>query len=149
MYRASYVLFALGLLAAVESHSRTGRLKSLFQDGTVWTNDGKKADEDWFAFTLDRAVPVQRVTFAHGKCEPAGGWFDTSAGKPKVQVQKAKDGPWMTAGELADYPETTAQSFNKSKLGQGGVRFVLTLDQPMQAFGVSVLGKPSCGDKPE
>ncbi|GDY11573.1 hypothetical protein LBMAG53_04510 [Planctomycetota bacterium] len=135
---------------AVESYSRTGRInKSLFQNGSVWTNDGKKADEDWFALALDNPVTINCVTFIHGKSEPPGGWFDTSAGKPKVQVKNEKGGPWITIGEFADYSDTTAETCNNKKLQQMGSPFVLTLDQPQSIFAVRVIGKPSCGNKPE
>ena len=72
------------------------------------TFNGMPANEDWYAVAVDEPITVGRVVFLHGKTFHDGGWFDASAGKPKVQIQAAKGGPWKTVGELADYPATTA-----------------------------------------
>ena len=68
---------------------------------TVWlTSAFGAAREDWFAVTLDAPAVIGRVVFMHGRNFHDGGWFDASAGKPKVQVLRDKGGPWETIGEL-------------------------------------------------
>ena len=44
------------------------------------------------------------MVFAHGKNFHDGGWFDTSAGKPQVQVKREKNGAWETVGTLERLP---------------------------------------------
>ena len=95
----------------------------------VTFNDKPRA-EDWFAVTLDEPVTVSRVVFAHGQTFHDGGWFDASAGKPRVQVKAAKDAAWETVGELKDYPATTATDAAGLK---GGERFTCQFAQPMKA----------------
>ena len=85
------------------------------------------------------------MVFTHGGTFHDGGWFDTSKGKPQVQVQAVKDGPWTTVGELADYPATTATD-NKSI--KNNTRFACTLATPVKALSVRVIGRPACGDVP-
>ena len=138
------------LQAGQESRSRQGNVNGSIIDGDPDTHavtfDGKPADEDWFAVTLDAAATVKRIVFMHGRTFHDGGWFDASAGKPKVQVQKEKGGAWETVGTLDEYPATTA---TESKGLADGQAFTLRLKEPIGVFGVRVAGKPACGDKPQ
>ena len=132
-----------------ESQSRFGNLSGSFTDDSFLTAaatfDGKPADEDWFAVTLDQPAPVSRVVFGHGRTFHDGGWFDASAGKPRIQIKAAPDAEWQTVGELPDYPATTASSPTNLK---GGESFTLRLPNPVTVVAVRVIGKPSSGDNP-
>lgn len=132
-----------------ESRSRLGNLAgSIIDDdplSAVVTFDGRPATEDWFAVTLDAPVAFRRVVFSHGKNFHDGGWFDTSAGKPRLQIQRDAGGAWETIGELAAYPVTTAGDGAGLKAGQA---FALRLEQPVRAAGVRVVGVPARGDHP-
>ena len=127
-----------------ESRSRQGNSKGSINDGDlgsfVVTFDGKPTKQDWFAVALAEPVRIGRVVFAHGQNFHDGGWFDASAGKPRVQVQRAKGGAWQTIGNLTDYPATTAVSDKGLKPGQ---IFTLRLSQPIQAVAVRVIGAPA------
>ena len=93
------------LPAVSESQSRMGNVKgSLIQGKLISTYTGTKQEQDWYAVTLAQASTVGWVVFTHGACWPNGGWFDASNGKPQVQVQAVKDGPWTTVGELRGLP---------------------------------------------
>jgi len=112
---------------------KNGVWGSLIDGGTVNTSDNTKQKQDWHEVTLAKPASVGRVVFLSGDKSSNGAWFDTSAGKPQVQVQTEKDGPWTTVGELASYPATTA---TEAKLVKSGAHFT------------STLAKPSCGNKP-
>jgi len=134
------------LPAVSESQSRIGNAKGSLIKGTlITTYDGSKQEQDWYAVTLAQASNVGWVVFTHGITVHDGGWFDTSKEKPKVQVQAVKDGPWMTVGELTDYPATTATD-NKSI--KNHARFACALATPVKALAVRVIGQPACGDVP-
>ncbi|MBV9867654.1 MAG: glycoside hydrolase family 127 protein [Abitibacteriaceae bacterium] len=132
-----------------ESRSRAGNLNNSINDGdagsAVVTFDTTRRDEDWFAVDVDAPVTVRRIVFAHGKSFHDGGWFDASAGKPRIQVQHEKGGAWETVGTLTDYPDTTATDAHGLKDGQ---MFTLKLQAPLQAVAVRVIGKPASGDNP-
>ena len=119
------------LANGTESRSRQGNQHGSINDddfdSIVVTFDGKTAKEDWFAVTLAAPVSVRRVVFAHGRNFPDGGWFDASAGKPRVQVQRDKGSAWETLGELSDYPATTATDNKQLTPGQS---FTLRLSNP-------------------
>ena len=138
------------LLDGQESRSRMGNVGGSIIDedlqSFVVTFNNKPRAEDWFAVTLDEPVTVSRVVFAHGQTFHDGGWFDASAGKPRIQVKTAKDAAWETAGELKDYPATTATDPAGLK---GGERFTCQFAKPMKVFAIRVLGKPACGDNPK
>jgi hypothetical protein len=138
------------LLDGQESRSRTGNVVGSINDedlqSFVVTFNNKPRAEDWFAVALDQPEPVSRVVFAHGQTFHDGGWFDASTGKPRIQVKATKDAAWETAGELNDYPATTATDPAGLK---GGERFTCQLAQPVKAFAIRVLGKPACGDNPQ
>ncbi|MCC6822683.1 MAG: glycoside hydrolase family 127 protein [Verrucomicrobia subdivision 3 bacterium] len=112
----------------------------------VANSDGKLAEEDWFAVELNEPVMVKRVVFAHGKTSANGGWFDATAGKPRVQVKRTKAGVWETVAEITDYPATTAK--NSAEM-EGGEHVICKLDRPIKTWGVRVVGKPASGDKPQ
>ena len=146
-------LLVTGNLLSVgqESRSRSGNVGGSIIDGDpdnyVVTFDGQMANEDWFAVTLDEAVSVKRVAFAPGKLFHDGGWFDASAGKPRIEVKRSKGAKWEPLGELATYPATTATS--AGSLPQGGDKtFTLTLAEPVKVVAVRIVGKPACGDSP-
>ena len=138
------------LLEGTESRSRKGNLDGSINDenpdSCVVTFDGKLADEDWFAVTLDEPATLARVLYVHGRNFPDGGWFDASADKPRIQIQASKGGAWENAGELKDYPATTTASPSKLR---GGDTFSCQLPAPVKVFGVRVVGKPASGNKPK
>jgi uncharacterized protein len=138
------------LLAGQEGRSRPGDLSGSIVDedlGTaVTTRDGKTAEEDWFAVQLPEPATVKRVLFAHGKTFHDGGWFDATAGKPRIQVQRAKGGAWETVAEFKDYPATTAR--NPEEM-EGGESVICTLAEPVKAWAIRVAGKPAGGDNPQ
>jgi hypothetical protein len=137
------------LLDGYESHSRMGNLGGSmidedFQTFVVSLRDGPGV-EDWFAVTLDEPVTANRIIFAHGRTFHDGGWFDASAGKPRIQVKAAADAPWETIVALSNYPATTAT--NPAGL-KGGERFACELASPIKVLAIRVIGKPSSGDNP-
>lgn len=138
------------LFEARESRSRPGNLDGCITDDdfqtAVVTFDGKPAQTDWFAVTLDEPAQVRRILFAHGKTFHDGGWFDASNGKPKVQVKPGKNAPWATVGELTDYPTTTQT--NPAGL-KGGEVFAFQLPGPTGVWAVRVTGRPAGGDNPQ
>ncbi len=133
-----------------ESRSRQGNQNGSINDGDlgsiVVTFDGQPANEDWYAVTLPEPATIQRIVFAHGSTFHDGGWFDTSNGKPRIQVRRTPNAKWETIGELTDYPSTTSTSAGGIHDGQ---TFTLRLASPVKAFAVRVIGKPSSGDNPQ
>ena len=135
-----------------ESRSRNGNVSgSILSDDPevfVVTFDNKRADLDWFAVESEHAKTVARIEFVNGHLFHDGGWFDASKGKPVVEVQRSKDGPWMQVGELTGYPNTTSE--NPAELANPSQRsFILKLPSPIKVFGVRVTGHPASGDRPE
>jgi uncharacterized protein len=132
-----------------ESRSRQGNVAGAISDGDpatfVVTFDNQAREEDWFAVTLDAPVTVRRVAYAHGKTFHDGGWFDASAGKPRIQVKREKNGAWETVGILDEYPATTAMDPRGLKDGQ---TFAFRLKEPQRVMGIRVVGKPASGDNP-
>ena len=118
-------------------------------DGNIYaavtTEGGPAAAEDWFAVTLPHPAPLARIVFYHGRVAKNGGWFDTSAGQPLVQIQTQAGGPWTTVGPLTAYPATTATGHGP--LGWND-RFEFNLPQPVTALAVRVIGRPAGGEKP-
>jgi hypothetical protein len=138
------------LLDGQESRSRIGNVGGSIIDedlqSFVVTFNNKRPAEDWYAVTLNEPVSIARVVFAHGQTFHDGGWFDASAGKPRVQVKPSPDAQWQTVGELKDYPATTATDPAGLK---GGECFACALASPMKVSAVRVIGKPASGDEPK
>ncbi|MCX6904168.1 MAG: glycoside hydrolase family 127 protein, partial [Verrucomicrobia bacterium] len=132
-----------------ESRSRQGNVSGSITDGSfesmVVTFDGRMTKEDWYAVALKEPVTIRRIVFAHGGNFHDGGWFNASAGKPKVQVRREKGGAWETVGELSSYPSTTATDNQGLKAGQP---FTLRLAAAIKAVAVRISGVPASGDNP-
>ena len=133
---------------AVTSASRQGNQDGEITDGDTETFrvtfDGKHADEDWYALSLPTSVTIGRVRFSHGKTFHDGGWFDTSAGKPTVQIRTTPNGEWQTVAALASYPTTTGTNAAGLLAGETfEVKF-----PPQKAFALRIVGKPASGDNP-
>jgi len=112
---------------------------------SVTTDDGTVATEDWFAVNLPQPVPVARIVFSQSEgtiWEKSGGWFDTSAGKPRIQVRRENSDKWETVGELSGYPVTDASSAPRIP---EATPFTLGLETPVRATAVRVIGAPSHG----
>ena len=111
------------LLDGMESRSRLGNQPGSIIDeelqSPVVTFDGQPSKEDWFAVTLDAPIAIRRVVFRHGKNFHDGGWFDASAGKPKVQIQREKGGAWETIGELARLPRHNGHQQREPRIRSG------------------------------
>ena len=140
--RVGESLFADG----IETQSRVGNVHESFTDGDPSTLSntftGSAEAEDWYQVALSGPVVVGRIVFRHGTAYHDGGWFDTSGGKPRVQVQHTKDGPWETVGALDTYPSTDASRDPGLKPGQAfELRF-----HPTLVIGIRIVGKPSHGD---
>ena len=137
------------LMDGIEVRSRKPNAGSIIDDNPetiASTFNTKRAPQDWFGVELDEPVTVGRVVFTHGKSFRDGGWFDTTGGKPRMEIQSAPKGPWVPLGDLADYPATTATSPGGLK---GGERITCQLPKPVALFGLRVIGKPAGGDNPK
>jgi uncharacterized protein len=137
------------LMDGIEVRSRKPNAGSIIDDNLqtfASTFDNKRAPQDSFGVQLDEPVTVQRVVFAHGKTFHDGGWFDTTKGKPQLEIQSAAKGPWAPLGELADYPAATATDPAGLK---GSERFTCQLPKPVDIYGLRVIGKPASGDSPK
>lgn len=135
-----------------ESRSRAGNGRGSIVDGdfnnVANTWDGEAAAEDWFAVTLEEPAIALRFVFTHGRSDHDGGWFDTQAGRPRVQVQRSVGGAWETVGVLEGYPATTAQDAATLGDPRANRSFTLELQAPVRFMAVRVVGKPASGDRP-
>jgi DUF1680 family protein len=122
---------------------------------------GQRGDPVWFAIFLPCATPISRVVFRHGAVLADGGWFDTSDGKPYVEVlrqplphgdksspEQIRQAPWERVAALDLYPATDAVSGGALKDGQP---FEVRLAEKMSVFVVRVVGRSggdhaSCGE---
>jgi len=121
-----------------------GCVNDAFQSMALTFNN-QRAAQDWYAVTVRSPIRIAEVVFYHGQTAFDGGWFDASAGKPRVQVKRQPEGDWETLSELKDYPATTATDPAGLK---GGDRFVCELTEPATVFGVRIIGPPACGNNP-
>ena len=137
-------LFSQGTATRSREGNRTGDIRNPAPGVFVVTFDGAKQEQDWYAIRLDSPVTVNEIRFTQGGLFHDGGWFDTSDGKPRIQVQKEPDGPWIDLATLAEYPSTTAA--NPGGLREGEKFHVVF--PPVRIYGVRVIGRPACGDNP-
>lgn len=136
-----------------ESRSRQGNVGGSINDGDrstyVVTFNGQSALEDYYAVVLDGPTEIRRVVFVAGNIFHDGGWFDATAGKPRIQVKRERGrlAPWEDVAEVSGYPATTATDCGPLK-DPARRAFAVQLLEPITVYGVRVIGKPACGDNP-
>lgn len=137
------------LLDGIENRSRKPQRGSIIDDDpgcVASTQSGRRAAEDWFSVELVRPVTIGRIVFVHGRTLPNGGWFDTSEGKPRLEIRKDPEGPWVLLARLESYPDTTAREAGGLRDGD---RFSVELPEAVEIHGLRVIGKPACGANPK
>jgi DUF1680 family protein len=129
-----------------EFYSRQGNVNGSIADGDPSTFrvtfDGKAQEEAFFGITIDQPVEIRRAIYVAGNVFHDGGWFDTTAGKPKLQVKNTAEGPWIEVGVFEDYPAATATDAKGIRPGR---RFTVKFD-PVEAVAIRIIGKPASGD---
>ena len=112
------------------------------------TQNGQKADEDWFGIELPSPKTAITFVFNHGQASESGGWFDTSAGKPVVEIKATENSPWQVLGWIDHYPLSDAKTnpFNEDNTKWD---YRLDLDTPVSFVAVRVHGKPASGNRPD
>lgn len=134
------------LMDGVEIRSRKPNAGSIIDDNfetIASTFNNKRAQDDWFGVELEEPVTIKRVVFGHGKTFHDGGWFDASRGKPRLEIQTSVKGAWTPLAEVKDYPATTAADPAGLKAGE---KFVYKLPEPVEIYGLRIVGKPASGD---
>ena len=114
---------------------------------------GKKDDPVWFAVMLEQPETITRVAFRHGASTAEGGWFDTSGGKPRIQVTRVprgttpwmsrdplplKDSDWITVATLEDYPAVNPASSPSATDRQV---FEISLPTQIHVYGIRIVGR--------
>jgi hypothetical protein len=117
------------------------------------TPPGKRGDPVWLAANLNAPHAVTRIVYRHGAAAKDGGWFDTSAGKPRLQVSRgavpmmAADGfnpdfaaaAWEDVATLDAYPSTDASTPPPLTPGQA---FEIRLPGPLVIYAIRLVGNP-------
>jgi hypothetical protein len=103
------------------------------------TSQGTPAQEDWYAVEMDQPQTIVRAVYRHGKLFRNGGWFDTSEGKPLIQIKRTREGPWETAARLDTYPQAASA---RPPILYDGQAFEVKLAAPVKAAGIRILGRP-------
>jgi hypothetical protein len=126
-----------------ESWSRAGNREGSIcderSDTFRVTYNGTAATEDWYAVEVDKPDLISRVVYRHGRVLPNGGWFDTSRGKPVIQIKRSPTSDWETVGTLESYPQTSATVPPALYDGQS---FQLELKGPVTAVAARIVGRP-------
>jgi DUF1680 family protein len=131
-----------------EFYSGEGNVNGSIADGDFGTfrvtYDGKPQEQAFFGIAIEQSVKISRAIYVAGSVFHDGGWFDTTGGKPRLQVKKTSDGPWVDIAVFEDYPAATATD---PKGIQPGLRFTVRFE-PVEAVMIRIIGKPASGDNP-
>jgi len=131
-----------------EFYSREGNVSGSIADADAGTFrvtfDGKLQAEAFFGIAIEKPAKIRRAIYVAGEVFHDGGWFDTTGGKPKLQVRKSADGPWVDVAVFEDYPATTTMDAKGIRLG---AKFTAQFE-PVEAVAIRVVGRPASGDNP-
>ena len=138
-------VFAFGSESASRNGDADGLIADERPDTFRRTFDWTKPAEDWYAVEATAPVRFTRVVYRHGKSDDRGGWFDTSAGKPRIQVRRTSASEWETVATLDSYPVTNTLDDPKLEPGQ---LFEVKLREPVTAVALRIAGTPGSGKRP-
>jgi uncharacterized protein len=131
---------------AEEIQSSGDPRRASFNDYDPWSFAATTDDEQaWFGLLLPEPVAFSQVVYIHGRSMVHGGWFDTSLGKPTIQLLADHGAEWADVGTLDDYPVTDA--VNDQGIAPAA-RFELTLAAGRRAVGLRVVGAGAWGQYP-
>jgi uncharacterized protein len=136
------------LLDGIEIRSRRPNHGSVIDEfQTVsHTRNVRRWPHDFYGVELEEANTVARIVFVHGFTGQDGGWFDSSDGKPRIEIKSKPDGEWEFLCELKNYPATTATD----AAGLADMdRILCDLEKPIEVFGIRVIGKAAHGNNPK
>jgi uncharacterized protein len=110
---------------------------------------GKRGDAVWFAAVIEAGQPFRRVLFRHGPTSEQGGWFDTSSGKPYVEISREpvpelrfpewRKVKWERIATFDDYPDTDGTTPPSAAAETIEVRFM----KPVQGHAIRIVGRPA------
>lgn len=113
---------------------------------------GQKGGGVSFITVLDAPQAITRVVFCHGPLSDAGGWFDTSKGKPVIliarQAKQSQDGfkpdpdDWEKVAVVTNYPTTSATI---PPALEEGHRFEIVLPHPVTVYAIQLAGNTGGG----
>jgi hypothetical protein len=131
-----------------ELYSREGNVNGSVADGDPSTFrvtfDGTPQAEAFFGIAIEKPVTIRQATYVAGNIFHDGGWFDTGGGKPRFQVRKTADGPWVDIAVFESYPATTAAEAGAIR---PGARFTVQFES-VEVVAIRIIGKPASGDNP-
>jgi uncharacterized protein len=112
---------------------------------------GERGDPVWFAVILKRPATIGRVRYRHGAVSAAGGWFDTSERRPRIEVARAaipvsancavpddRKIHWEHVADLDHYPQAGAATPPPLSDGQ---LFEVLLPRTLEVHGLRVVGR--------
>lgn len=131
-----------------EFYSRPGNVDGRIADGLPYTFrvtfDRKPQAEAFFGVAVEKPVRISKAVYVVGDIFPDGGWFDASGGKPKFQIRRTADGPWVDVAVFEDYPAATATEAQGIRRGT----YFTVKFAPVEAVAIRIVGKPASGDNP-
>ena len=108
--------------------------------------------EAWIATALPAQTAIARVVFRHGELSASDGWFDTRAGKPRLElaetpvtvttIDPTAHTAWRAVAVFDSYPDTAGYA-DIDTLTRLRVPFAVILDPPLQAHGLRIVGRPA------
>ena len=112
---------------------------------------GKKGDPVWFATAVEPGHPLRRLVFRHGPLTAQGGWFDTSSGKPYLEISREpvpalrfpewRRVKWERIATFDDYPITGSSTPPSAQTKT----IELRLPESVDAYAVRIVGR-AAGD---
>jgi uncharacterized protein len=131
-------------LFGFESRSKSNNELGSICDGKTdtcrSTKRGVPHSGERFAVEMPHPETIRRVVYHHGETTAEGGWFDASAGKPRIQVLRPGHTERETVANVDGYPASTNSNPAGLDTGHG---FVIDLERPVRALGVRIIGKPA------
>lgn len=98
----------------------------------------------FFGFYSANPLNLNSVSFIHGPLAVDGGWFNTEAGKPAVEIRRSLKGNWEPAGTIDSYPTTNVFTLREDlPPGIETTEYKYTFTTPTLVYGVRIMGNGS------
>lgn len=118
---------------------------------TFSTYNGKIQDPAYVGVLQNRRMTINELRFTGGTTYEDGGWFDSSAGMPMVQIMVNPGDAWTDVKPLEGYPVLNGTDMAAAAdTTNGHARSFpnMLFDPPLNCVGIRVAGKGATGNNP-
>lgn len=120
------------------------------QNGSLFTTqNGELQQNAYIGILRNRRMTIERLLIVGGLALENGGWWDSSSGKPEIQIMANPGADWTTVMTLDAYPTLDGVDMAAAQAGFQELPWEVTFNPPINAVGIRLHGVGATGNNPQ